>query len=52
MTWIVKVISRETDEVVNEIPADTERSAHRVENGLYINLNHDRFYTTCEEVKK
>ena len=49
MTWVVKVISRKTDEVVKEIRADTERAAHRVENGLYINLNHDRFYTICEE---
>jgi len=49
MTWVVKVISRETDEVVKEVQVETERAAHRVENGLNINLNHERFYTTCEE---
>jgi uncharacterized FlaG/YvyC family protein len=51
MTWIVKVIDCETGEVVKEIQANNDLAAERIEDDLYINLNHDRFYTTCEEEK-
>lgn len=41
-----------TDEVVEEIKADSERAAERVDDGVNINLNHDRFYTVIVECEQ
>lgn len=45
MNYTVQVIEYATSEAVKEIPCDNERSAERVERGLRINLNLDRFFT-------
>lgn len=37
-----------TNAIVDRIPCETERSAERVEDGLNINLNHDKYYTEIE----
>lgn len=43
--WKVQVIAFETNEVVKEISAPTERQAGRIDDGLNVNLNHDKFFT-------
>lgn len=43
--WKVQVIDFETNEVVKEISAPTERQAGMIDDGLNINLNHDKFFT-------
>jgi len=45
MDYYVQVISYETDEIVKELGPMSERKADRVDNGLNINLNHERYYT-------
>ena len=44
--WRVKVVEDDTQEVVKTIRCHTEREAERVERGLLINLNHERFHTS------
>ena len=43
--WRVEVVEDDTQEVVKTIECHTEREAQRVERGLLINLNHERFHT-------
>ena len=43
--WKVQVIEAETNEVVKEIAAPTERQAGMIDDGLNINLNHNKFFT-------
>ena len=43
--WTVQIVETETGAVVKEIECGDERRAERVERGVMINLNHDRFYT-------
>jgi hypothetical protein len=43
--WKVQVISCESGEVVKELVCPNERTANRVDDGLNINLNHEKFYT-------
>ena len=45
----VRLISYEYDEVVTEIEVDSFAKAEKVEDGININLNHDRFYTDIVE---
>ena len=47
--WIVQIVELETDDVVKEIDCGDERRAERVERGVRINLNHDRFFTKVVE---
>lgn len=42
--WRVEVIEDDTQEVVKTIECHTKREAERVERGLLINLNHERFH--------
>ena len=51
MTHIVKIISFETEEVLKEYPCNSERQADRVDDGLNINLDHEKFFTVIEEVE-
>ena len=44
--WRVEVIEDATQEVVKTIQCHTKREAERVERGLLINLNHERFHTS------
>lgn len=41
----VRIIELKTGNIVKEIEAGLERDAERVERGLNINLNHNKFYT-------
>ena len=45
MTWIVKVVSYDTEEIVKEIPCKSEGQAAKAERGVNINLNHDKYFT-------
>ena len=44
-TWKVQVIAYDTDEVIKEIAVPTERQADRVDDGLNINLDHEKYFT-------
>ena len=44
--WRVEVVEDATQEVVKTIPCHTKREAERVERGLLINLNRERFHTS------
>jgi hypothetical protein len=46
-----KVVIKEfgTNKVIKEIPCDSKGKAERVEDGININLNHDKYYTSIEE---
>lgn len=48
----VRVIEYLSEEVVKRIPCDSERKADKVDSGLNINLDHDRFYTVIDEVSR
>lgn len=52
MSYTVQVIEYATESVVKEIPCNTEREALRVDRGLNMNLNHERFYTLVDESTK
>jgi hypothetical protein len=39
----------ETGEIVHEVQCDDRWSAEKVDGGLTINLNHDKFYTEIVE---
>jgi len=43
--WRVNVREIETDKVIHTVACRSERDAERVETGLSINLNHEKFYT-------
>ena len=44
--YLVEVVDYETEEVVDRIKVDgTKRKAERVERGVNINMNHDRYFT-------
>ena len=45
MTWKVQIIKTETNRVEDSIPCYSERDAERVERGVLINLNHDKYHT-------
>ena len=45
MTWKVQVIETETGCVVLSIPCGDEHTAERVERGVLININHDKYHT-------
>lgn len=45
MTWKVQIIETETGRVEKSIPCGGERAAERVERGVLINLNHDKYHT-------
>ena len=45
MTWKVQIIETETDRVEKSIPCGDEHTAERVERGVLININHDKYHT-------
>ena len=45
MTWKVQIIETESGRVEMSIPCDGEHAAERVERGVLINLNHDKYHT-------
>ena len=48
---IVKVFEKRTDKVVKSIDCHTDREAQKVERGINININHDKFYTETEVIE-
>ena len=50
--WVVRIIEYETRKVVKTFkPEATERAAERLDRGVNINLDHERFYTDVVERK-
>ena len=45
MKYFIDIIRYETDEVVKRLEAPDERTADHIEDGININLDHERFYT-------
>ena len=45
MTWEVQIIESESGRVELSIPCGDEHAAERVERGVLINLNHDKYHT-------
>ncbi|WP_033829103.1 hypothetical protein [Bacillus andreraoultii] len=43
--YLVQIIRKSTNEVVQEMEAKSERIAEQVERGANINLNHDEYFT-------
>jgi len=43
--FFVEIVDSETQEVVKRMGPMNERNAGRVEEGVGINLNHEKFYT-------
>ena len=41
----VEVVDETTGDVVKAIPCTSQRQAERVEGGININLNHERYFT-------
>jgi hypothetical protein len=50
MKWFVEVVEHGAEEKIAKlIECDSERAAERVERGVNINLNHERFFTRLKE---
>lgn len=47
--FYVEIVDDETEEVVKRMGPHTERTADRIEDGVNINLNHERFFTRIVE---
>ena len=45
MTWKVQIIETDSGCVEESIPCGDEHTAERVERGVLINLNHDKYHT-------
>lgn len=47
--WYVECVDVQTNEVVKRLGPHSEWKAERVEGGMNINLNHDRYFTRLVE---
>lgn len=48
-----QVVVLDADEIVKEFkPTANRRMAEKIENGVNINLNHERYYTEIREVQE
>lgn len=45
MKWIVEIVEYDTGRIERAIDCESARRAERVDDGVNINLNHDRYYT-------
>lgn len=45
MTYYIEIVSYETGDVARRMGPYAERKADKVDAGININLNHERFYT-------
>lgn len=52
MGWQVEIRDIDTDEIIEVIECSGERSAERVENGVNINLNKEKYYTEVSQNDK
>lgn len=41
----IEIVETETNEVVQTIPGGSHRTAERIERGVNINLNHEKYHT-------
>lgn len=49
MSWEVQIIESSTGRIERSIPCSSEHAAEKVERGVLINLNHDKYHTkACE----
>lgn len=48
--YIVEIVEFGTDQVVYRSKAVPERQADKIDDGLNINLNHERFFTRVVQV--
>lgn len=45
MKWFVEVLDYDTNAVIERISCKSETGAQRTDDGVNINLNHDKFFT-------
>ena len=45
----IEIVNKSTDEVVETMTAKSRRGADRIEDGVLINLDHDRFFVRTTE---
>ena len=45
----VKIIAYDDETVIKQLKAESQRSAERIEAGLNINLDHNKYFTIIEE---
>lgn len=50
--WKVEIVSYDTGEVVKTMDAESERQADRIDRGVNINLNHEKFFTRVVETEQ
>lgn len=43
--WVVQVVEDATGEVIKQLPARDQRDAEKIERGIEINLDHEKY--TC-----
>lgn len=43
--YLIQVISKQTNQVVHEIPCKSYIGADRVQDGVELNMNHELYYT-------
>ena len=48
--WVVRIVSHDSGKTVKKFePCYSEREADKLDRGVNINLNHEKFYTTVTE---
>jgi len=53
MPYIIQIIEYGTGRIAKEFePITSERMADKVDNGVNINLNHERFYTLIKNTEE
>lgn len=50
-TYYVEIVEFETNKVIKSMGPMSERKADRVDSGVTINLNHDRYFTRVRKVE-
>ena len=50
--FFVEVLDEESGEIVKRVECSSERGAERVELGMLVNMNRDKFYTRIVKGKK
>jgi hypothetical protein len=48
----VVIKDRKTHDVVEELKPNSERTCERIQRGVDINLNHEKYYSEIEPVKE
>lgn len=50
--FFVEVLDEDSGEIVKRVECSSEREAERVELGMLVNMNRDKFYTRIVKGKK